>query len=824
LRLAATFAMFSASVLAAGSHLENGIAFQKAGKLHEADRELRFAVAELQTAGSRPDLVKALSIESWISVSLGNYSGAIQLASQAVQLRHALHDEKHLADDLNTLALAYQNLGKYGLALDYFGQALRSDRAASDAEGEITRLNNIGAVYYFEGRYVDALNSYEQAKSKVDSTALEPWNPRRRQLTLANLAAVYQRLGKEETALDVYRQVTASPHAMPPRERAQLLLNQGALYRRLGDPVKALGLYRSAQDLYAVEHYSDGEIGALRNIGIARAIDLGDLNGALNAFDAALRLAQNSSNRRGIVQAVLYRGETLRRMHRWDESKADALFALEGAKSAGLTEEQWRALYLLGRIAETSTNPENARENYERAIALIESMRTGLQTPNLRNEFLADKRDVYDALIALRLADGAPVDELFRLIESSRSRALNESAAPGSFQDLRAIQSRLDANSTLLDLWTGNGVFAAVWVAHSQAGVMQHSGGIREPAAQLIDALQSGGDGWRELSRTLGATLLSGVPVTRHLIVVPDGPLSAIPFEGLAEPGSKALLIEQSDVSYLPSAQFLARAKPPARSLLPWQRQLVALGDPPAGNSGALDENWQSLPASAGEIRSIQRVLPGRSEAHLGADARKSYLAGSALENVPLLHFGTHAMVDAETPDRSRILLASGYLFQREVYSLDLRGVDLVTISACDTARGKIVRGEGMQAFSRAFLAAGARSTVASLWRVPDDASAAFMKQFYYFLAQGLAKSQALRSAKLELLRSRSVMAQPRYWAAFILTGDGATAVPLALPSSPALFAAAGIAAVIALLARWKITAVRSARRTEESSIAIHRR
>ena len=221
--------MFSASVLAAGSHLENGIAFQKAGKLHEADREFRFAVAELQTAGSRPDLVKALSIESWISVSLGNYSGAIQFASQAVQLRHVLHDEKHVADDLNTLALAYQNLGKYGLALDYFGQALRSDRAASDAEGEITRLNNIGAVYYFEGRYVDALNSYEQAKSKVDSTALEPWNPRRRQLTLANLAAVYQRLGKEETALDVYRQVTASPHAMPPRERAQLLLNQGAI-------------------------------------------------------------------------------------------------------------------------------------------------------------------------------------------------------------------------------------------------------------------------------------------------------------------------------------------------------------------------------------------------------------------------------------------------------------------------------------------------------------------------------------------------------------------------------------------------------------------
>jgi tetratricopeptide (TPR) repeat protein len=301
-----------------------------------------------------------------------------------------LHDERHLADDLNTLALANQNLGRYSVALDGLEQALLADRRVGDADGEITRLNNIGNVYYFEGRYVDALRFYEQAKSKVDATSSESWNPRRRQVTLANLAAVYQILGKEEAALDLYKQFAKS--SLPPRERAQLLANQGALYRRLGDPVKALELYRSAQELYESDRYSDGEIGILRNTGIARAMDMSDPGGALVAFSGALRLALDSSNRRGAVQARLHRSEALRLLHRLREATEDAQSALEGAKSAGLMDEQWRSLYVLGRIAEESGHRDEARGNYADAIALIESIRTGLNKTSLRSEFLADTR------------------------------------------------------------------------------------------------------------------------------------------------------------------------------------------------------------------------------------------------------------------------------------------------------------------------------------------------------------------------------------------------------------------------------------------------
>ena len=818
LRLIVSLSLLSALTLAAGSHLEDGIALQRAGKLKEADRELRVAITDTSAAGNRGDLLKALSIESWISVSLGNYRDAMQQASEAVKLRRALGDEKHLADDLNTLALANQNLGDYGAAVDYFEQALRADQAAGDAEGEITRLNNIGSVYYFKGRYLDALRCYDRAKAEVDATSSESWNPRRRQLTLANLAAVYQRLGKEETALEFYRTLVQSQQALPPRERAQFLLNQGALYRRLGDPVKALELYRSAQDLYAVERYSDGEIGALRNIGIARAIDLDDLRGALDAFSTALRLAQMSSNRRGIVQSSLYRGETFRRLGRLKDAAADAQAALATAKAAGLVEEQWRTFYLLGQLAEDQGDRDVTRKYYASAISLIESMRAGLQTVTLRGEFLADKRDVYDALIKLRLKEGAPADEVFRLIERSRSRTLSERVSLDTFQDLRAVQSHLGANSMLLDFWTGADSFAVLWISPTQAGVVHHAGGIQEAVAQLTRSLESGEAGWYDASRIVGSALLAGVPLERHLIVVPDGPLTVIPFEALMAPGSNALVVEESDVSYLPSAQFTSRVHAPRKTRLPWQRELVAIGDPPVENSDGLAEGWQTLPASRDEIRSIQQLLPGRSQAHLGSDAQKHYLGG--LEGVPVLHLSTHAMVDPENPDRSRILLASDFLFQSEVYDLDLKGVDLVTVSACDTARGKVLRGEGVQAFSRAFLAAGAASTVTSLWRVVDQPSAAFMKQFYYFLAKRQTKAEALRSAKLEFLHSRARISHPRYWAAFVLTGDGATPVPLAL-SWGIILAGAGIIAAIALITRWAIKAARSARGTEAASTEI---
>ena len=774
--------------------LDQALELQQKGRLTEARDILRTAIPALRTSADRPNLARALDAAGEISISLGDYDAAVKQANEAVDLHRLMKDQAHLADDLTTLGLAQLYLGNYHAAITAYRQALDIDRLRGSTEGEVTLLNNIGNVFYFQGRYADALGSYETAMEiiKGNASSSEKWALHRRQLTMANLATLYQRLGNESHALDLYRQLGQVP-ALPASERAQLLLNEGALYRRMGDPIKALEMYRAAESLFAVDRHRDGEIGALRNTGIALTMDLGDLHGALKAFTGALNLAEESGNARGIAQVRLYRAELQRRMGRLAEAGADARSALAASGKAGLTEEQWKAYYALGRIAEDQGEYQTAFDYYQKAAGMVEAVRTELVRASLKRDFLADKRDVYDSLISLRLRDAAPAtSDIFRWMERGRGRTLQDRL--GRVATLTEVQKKLAPDMVLLDLWMGERNSLVVWITRAGVGLRRPGSTtdrLNELVSAMLDAIQKGTSDWKEPARILGGELLGGAPVRRHVLIVPDGPLGAIPFETLLTPSNSmaSMLVEISDVSYLPSAQFVVDqgGRRSSRWLPPWRAELVAFGDPTVvtGDDLGQGEPWQRLTGSADEVRAIGGILKGKSEIHLGSDARKEYLVHGRLAGVPIIHLSSHAAADMENPDRSRILLApeapgkpSDYLFQQEVYDLDLKGVDMVTVSGCDTARGRLVRGEGVEAFSLAFLAAGAASAVTSLWKVEDQPTSDFMKQFYYFLSRGETRAEALRSAKLRFLHSASPLSSPRYWAAFVLSGDGWESCP----------------------------------------------
>ena len=308
---------------------------------------------------------------------------------------------------------------------------------------------------------------------------------------------------------------------------------------------------------------------------------------------------------------------------------------------------------------------------------------------------------------------------------------------------------------------------------------------------------ESLGADWQAGFRRLSAWLPQGIqPLTgnqyRRLLIVPDGFLSLIPFELLASASGEPLL-ENHDITYLPSAVLLSRSRiaQAARIRFPWQRQLLAFGDPEVvdhGESvlvaGTREQISGKLPSSAEEVRAIAGMSDGRTSLFLGEQNRKQSFFSSA--RASLLHVSTHAVADLDNPERSRLLFspdaagdANNYVFLKELYDLDLRGVNLATLSACDTERGKLVPGEGIQAFSRALLSAGSKSTLTTLWRVPDQPTAEFMKQFYYFLLKKhKPKAEALRLAKLQFLHSGTVLSHPEYWAAFVLNGEGAEPTP----------------------------------------------
>jgi CHAT domain-containing protein len=186
------------------------------------------------------------------------------------------------------------------------------------------------------------------------------------------------------------------------------------------------------------------------------------------------------------------------------------------------------------------------------------------------------------------------------------------------------------------------------------------------------------------------------------------------------------------------------------------------------------------LPYTRAEVNGIAALFPpAERRVFLGAAASEQNVKAEPLGRYRYVHFAAHALVDEEHPARSGIVLSSaagskedGALQMGEVMRLKLNA-DLVALSACRTGLGRLLTGEGIIGLTRAFLYAGAESVTVSLWNVNDIATSTLMKAFYKNLKQGLAKDDALRRAKLELIRGpQAAWRHPYYWAAFVLVGD----------------------------------------------------
>lgn len=185
------------------------------------------------------------------------------------------------------------------------------------------------------------------------------------------------------------------------------------------------------------------------------------------------------------------------------------------------------------------------------------------------------------------------------------------------------------------------------------------------------------------------------------------------------------------------------------------------------------------LPNTRAEVNGISGLYPsGASVVHLGAQASESNLKSEDLSHYKRIHFATHAILDEENPLRSGIVLTlpgakgeDGILQPREIMDLDIRA-DLVVLSACETALGKTVRGEGMVGLTRACFYAGVPRLVVSQWQVSDIGTAKLMKSFYRHMQDGKDPGRALRDAKVEMLHSGvPSYSHPYYWAPFILAG-----------------------------------------------------
>jgi len=278
----------------------------------------------------------------------------------------------------------------------------------------------------------------------------------------------------------------------------------------------------------------------------------------------------------------------------------------------------------------------------------------------------------------------------------------------------------------------------------------------------------------------------------KKLIIVPDGVLHYLPFEALVreEPGASAavkarpltarFLVEDFSVGYGASASCLIdlRARPaPGRPAMDFLGVANPYPMKAFGLSTGEERIYPALPFARREIRTIRGLFSaGRSTILQGRDAQERNLLSLRLADYRILHFAAHGFFDDHNWWRSSLLLLGdefgeqdGFFQPADIDSLRLNA-DLVVLSGCETGNGLLEKGEGLTGLSQAFLRAGARAVLLSLWSVNDKTTDDFMELFYGHLTSGKTATEALRLTKLDLLRTKNH--HPRTWAAFVLLGN----------------------------------------------------
>jgi CHAT domain-containing protein len=296
----------------------------------------------------------------------------------------------------------------------------------------------------------------------------------------------------------------------------------------------------------------------------------------------------------------------------------------------------------------------------------------------------------------------------------------------------------------------------------------------------------------QQLHRVLLTPAREALTQVDRLVVVPDRDLFYLPFELLVggEGAAPTAAVERWTITYVPSAGVLDQLRG-RRAGRAWRADLLAFADPPPApepTGGASDlpaelagaARLPPLPGARAEVAAIAALFPpDRVEVRVGAEARESRLKqAGATAGVRRLHIASHGVLADVDPADAFLLMApgpeageDGRLRVHEVFNLDLDS-ELVVLSGCETGLGQRMLGEGLIGMTRAFLHAGARDVVVSLWPVGDRAAKELLVDFYRGLGSGLSAADALRRAKLARLATPAAD-DPLDWASFVLVGAG---------------------------------------------------
>jgi len=771
------------------------------------------AVCKNALGDAHPDYALSLNNLAGLHQDQGDYANALPLLERALQIRKKAQGEAHplYALGLHNLAELYRAQGDYPKALPLYQQALEVYKKALAETHPLyaLSLNGLAELYRAQGDYARALPPCQQAL-EVNKKALGESYPDYAR-SLNNLATLYQVQGVYDKALPLYQRAIGA------------LRQQSGIPFQSTDMLTAADLHPHPFILVTLSNYglclqqqagSAPSAAQLRSCDHAFSLGLGILDRlrdeVLEKDDSKLQHGAEA------FDLVPLRIGVCRQLFALERKPADL-------HAAFATAEQGRARVFLQQLGKSraallgGVSPElRPRETglitrLRRYDSLIErELSRGSKDPELLDRLRHDSQETEKDLQQL-IADMEKRFPQYAALKHPKPCSLAQARACLAENEvalLFAMGSKVSYLVLVEARPAGNdpadGI--ALYLLPKAADIADLASALAEPETVALPARARslGADGYRLLLASV-ADRLRG----KDLVIVPGEALCQLPFELLVEDGK--YLIEKHRIRYAPSLtalhmvqQWQAQRKPPAGGVWALGDPVYEAADPRVRGNKLMAEAttvrsaeyrlregrrgvaFRRLVHSGAEVRAVQGLLPS-SLLLTGDEATEAQVktasASGELARYRYVHFASHGILGFDTGQQPALVLSlfgndgkpdddgginDGFLRLDEVTRLKLNA-DLVVLSACRTGQGKLANGEGVSGLARAFLYAGSRGVVCSLWSVDDKATADLMTGMYRRLKDGIASGDALREAKLEMIKAGKA---PLYWAPFILIGE----------------------------------------------------
>ncbi|MFN0181200.1 MAG: CHAT domain-containing protein [Gemmatimonadales bacterium] len=708
----------------AGGYNEVAIGYRHLGRYDEAQAALE---ESHRLARSVDDtLVMALARANLANVwdAVGDRDRAIVALLEAKRYLDAIGHRRLMVASGNQLAAHLLEGGNPDSARAVAQRSVDIAQATRNVPGEVDALETVIGADLAQNRFVPARRSLLAAIATADRAGLG-----------SNRVDLRSLLVTAEIAL---RNVAAA------REAAEMAVR---IADSLGDPsVQFTAIEARGRALEAAR-----DPGAAAGFGAAMDL-LESLRGRLALGDLRMGVAAPRLGAyEGAIRTFLAAGQPLEAFHAAERARARLLLELMADRAV--------------------VRPASPRDRLRAGLKEAYQTRNSVDEPGLIERLDRQIASLGDSLAALEgaaaVADPVAV------------------ARHGSVLSPEAIRSALlgGDRAILAYFWGERSVFGWWITADSVRAVDLGSVASLAPTVDFLrGALERRDD--RRLWRVAGARAYRqlvaplGPTPTATVLVIADGPLSRVPFESflpdsLGEPWGAG-----RQISYGPSASVVASLTQAPRAT--WSRNLLAVGNPVIGTADTARvlaaENLRAaglgaLPYAETEARAIHQLLDGGGgDLLIGERATLDRWLDREPGRYRYLHFALHAVASDRHPDAGALLFAGRPLDLAAVHRLRLRA-ELATLSACETGIGRWVRGEGVIGMQHAFLAAGARNVVVTLWRVADRSTADFMREFYTELKAGRSPAEALAHVKTGWIRSGGERAHPWRWAPFVLVG-----------------------------------------------------